>query len=158
GHPVGGTGLFQLAELYLQLMGRFPNRHAQAADAQLGLSHSIGGPGNNVYVTLLERADATRRRSHRVAPPPRRAAGRPAPLPPLALHGRDAIVEAATTIHVTASGEGPIHVALLSVDGRRVFALYTAPVESGEDLASALPGRKARFIVTETGDHHFEVL
>jgi len=158
GHPVGGTGLFQLAELYLQLMGRFPNRAAQAADAQLGLSHSIGGPGNNVYVTLLERADSTRRPAKDLAPPRRRAERRPTPAPPLALHGKDAIVEAATTIHVTASGAGPLHVALLSIDGRRVFARCAQPVEPGDDLSSSLPGRKARFLVTETGDHQFEVL
>ena len=158
GHPVGGTGLFQLAELYLQLQGRFPNRRAQAADAQLGLSHSIGGPGNNVYVTLLERADSARRRARDLAPPRRRAERRPTPVPALALHGREASIEAATTIHVTASGDGPIHVALLSVDGRRVFARFGDAVDAGEDLSQTLPGRRARFLVTENGDHEFELL
>jgi acetyl-CoA C-acetyltransferase len=158
GHPVGGTGLFQLAELYLQLMGRFPNRRAQAADAQLGLSHSIGGPGNNVYVTLLERADSARRRARDLAPPRRRAERRPTPVPALALHGREALVEAATTIHVTASGDGPIHVGLLSVDGRRVFARFAEPVDPRDDLSQTLPGRRARFVVTENGDHEFALL
>jgi acetyl-CoA C-acetyltransferase len=158
GHPVGGTGLFQLAELYLQLMGRFPNRRAQAADAQLGLSHSIGGPGNNVYVTLLERADSARRRARDLPPPRRRAERRPMPLPALALHGRAALIEAATTIYVTASGDGPIHVALLSVDGRRVFARFAEPVDPRDDLSQTLPGRSARFLVTESGDHEFALL
>ena len=157
GHPVGGTGLFQLAELYLQLTGRFPNPRAQAADARLGLSHSIGGPGNNVYVTLIERADSARARARDLAPPERRAPPRAAPVPPQALHGQDAVIEAATTIHVTASGVGPIHVALLSVGGRRVFAKFDAPSEPGEDLSASLPGRRARFLVKEDGDHYFEL-
>jgi hypothetical protein len=59
---------------------------------------------------------------------------------------------------VTASGDGPIHVALLSVEGRRVFARYGEPVAPGEDLASSLAGRRARFLVTDDGDHRFEVL
>jgi thiolase-like protein len=153
GHPVGGTGLFQLAEVYLQLVRRFPNPKAQAAHARFGLSHSIGGPGNNVYVTLLERADNKRKPAKNLTPPERRAPPRPPQLAPQALHGRDAVVEAATTIHVTASGEGPIHVALLSVEGRRAFAKIAAPVEDAEELQ----GRRGRFLVAEDGDHLFEL-
>jgi hypothetical protein len=59
---------------------------------------------------------------------------------------------------VTASGDGPIHVALLSVDGRRVFAKLAGPVDPAEDLSLAFPGRRARFLVTEDGDHRFEIL
>jgi len=62
GHPVGGTGLFQIAENYLQLTDRFPNRRAQVRAARIAISHSIGGPGNNNFVTLLERTDSRRRR------------------------------------------------------------------------------------------------
>jgi len=153
GHPLGGTGLFQLAELYLQLVGRFPNPRAQARDARLGLSHSVGGPGSNVYVTLLERADSRRARE-RVARPPRLAPSRRAPPPPLALHGRLAEVEAATAIHVTASGETPIHVALLSVEGRRVFAKLPPGVDAGEDL----PGSAARFLIGDDGSHGCELV
>jgi acetyl-CoA C-acetyltransferase len=158
GHPVGGTGLYQLAELYLQLTGRFPNPRAQAGDARLGLSHSIGGPGNNVYVTLLERARNARARARDLAPPERRAAARAAPVAPAALHGQDALIEAATTIHVTASGDAPIQVALLSVGGRRVFARLAGVLETGDDLSATLPGRRARFVLTDDGDHTFEVL
>ena len=60
GHPVGGTGLFQIAENYLQITGAFPNPRAQVPDARMGPCHSIGGPGNNVYVTLLESSDSDR--------------------------------------------------------------------------------------------------
>jgi len=155
GHPVGGTGLYQLSELYLQLTRRFPNPRAQVPDARVGLSHSIGGPGNNVYVTLIERAENRRERASDIPLPERCAPPRAAlPAPPQALHGKQARIEAATTIHVTASGEPPIHVALLSVDGRRVFAKLASPAEAGDDLA----GREARFLLKDDGDHYCELL
>jgi acetyl-CoA C-acetyltransferase len=156
GHPVGGTGLFQLSELYLQLTQRFPNPRAQVPDARVGLSHSIGGPGNNVYVTLLEKSDNRRERATDLPQPERQVpphAGE-LPAPPQALHGKHARIEAATTIHVTASGESPIRVALLSIDGRRVFAKLDARVDDGDDLA----GRMARFWLREDGDHACEPL
>jgi hypothetical protein len=68
------------------------------------------------------------------------------------------VIEAATTIHVTASGGPPIHVALLSIDGRRVFAKFDAPAESADELAVTLPGRRARFVITQDGDHRVELL
>ncbi len=159
GHPVGGTGLFQLAELYLQLTGRFPNPAAQAAHAQVGISHSIGGPGNNVYVTLIERCDSGREPA-RDLPRPERLAGAPTGLreTPTALHGRRARIEAATTIYVTASSPDPIHVALLSVGGRRVFAKLDQPLEPGSDPITALAGRDARFLVKDDGDHYFQLV
>ena len=52
GHPVGGTGLFQIVELYLQLMKRFPNPKAQVPDGRVGLAHSIGGPCSMCYVPI----------------------------------------------------------------------------------------------------------
>jgi acetyl-CoA acetyltransferase len=159
GHPVGGTGLFQIAELYLQLVGEFPNPKAQVARPQTGVTNSIGGPGNNVYVTVIEVSDASRPRFEYLPRPQRTidVVGRPR-RPPATLHGRRAKIEAATTIHVTASGEGPIHVALLSVGGRRVFAKFDTPAELGEHLISALAGKRARFLVKDDGDHYFQLV
>ncbi len=158
GHPVGGTGLVQIAELYLQLTGSFPNPRAQVLDGRVGLAQSIGGPGNNNYVTLIERSDNRRE----VA---RLDALRPRPLekpaltacPPAALHGKRARIEAATTIHVTASGSGPLHVALLSIGGRRVFAKFDAPAGTETDALTAMAGKRARFLVKDDGDHYFQV-
>ena len=158
GHPVGGTGLFQIAELYLQLTGCFPNPRAQVLGARAGLAQSIGGPGNNVYVTLIERTDSGRERCVPHGPPPaRRIERRTAPeCPPGTLHGSPALIEAATTIHVTASGSEPLHVALLSVGDRRVFARFDAPPHDGAELAT-LAGRRARFLVKGDGDHYFQL-
>jgi acetyl-CoA acetyltransferase len=53
GHPVGATGLAQLAEVFDQLTGRAAN---PVDDAERALVHSIGGFGNNVHVAILEAA------------------------------------------------------------------------------------------------------
>ena len=160
GHPVGGTGLFQICENYLQITGRFPNPEAQVPGARFGISHSIGGPGNNNYVTLLERADSRRRRD--VVPAPRREFSSHEARLELergqsqSLHGAAARVVAATTIHVTAGGGEPIHVALLEIDGRRVFATLDHALEQGP-AEQVLAGQKVRFLVKDDGDHYFQI-
>jgi acetyl-CoA acetyltransferase len=159
GHPVGGTGLFQIAENYLQLTDRFPNRSAQVRNAKIAISHSIGGPGNNNYVTLLERSDSRRRRS--AVTPPRlhfeSRQGRPERESVSGLHGAEAIVEAATTIHVRAGGGPPLHVALLSIGGRRVFAKLDREPADAETPEEALAGQRVRLLVKDDGDHYFQL-
>ncbi len=160
GHPVGGTGLFQIGECYLQLTDRFPNRRAQVRDAQLGLAHSIGGPGNNVYVTLIERSDSRRRPD--TVPRPRlsfRSAERRRERPdPKELHGVHAVVEAATSIHVTAGGQpGPIHVALVRIAGRRAFAKLDRAPHEEEAPEAILAGSRVRLLVKDDGDHYVQV-
>ena len=157
GHPVGGTGLFQIAECYLQLTERFPNPAAQVPRAQLGIAHSIGGPGNNVYVTLIERSDARRERAH-VEPPRRAFQTRPShpPTPrPAELDGARAVVEAATTIFVTGrAGAAPVRVALVSLDGLRAFAKLDPEPGEEEGAEEHLAGRRVRLRVGEDGDLH----
>jgi len=159
GHPVGGTGLFQIAECYLQITGRFPNPKAQVAGARIGLAHSIGGPGNNVYVTLLEAADGRRRRQ--VVAQPRltfEASDQRRETSVPSLHGARGVVEAATSIYVTAEGKaGPVHVALLRIDGRRVFARLEHPLREGERIEELLAGETVQLLVKGEGDHYFEL-
>jgi hypothetical protein len=159
GHPVGGTGLFQICENYLQITDRFPHRDAQVADARFGISNSIGGPGNNNYVTLLERADGRRRRDE-VAPPRRLYESRESRLvreQASGLHGSDAQVLAATTIHVTAGGGEPIHVALLEIAGRRVFAKLDRAADETAPVEQVLAGQRVKFLVKDDGDHWFQI-
>ncbi|MGH0036036.1 MAG: thiolase C-terminal domain-containing protein [Myxococcota bacterium] len=159
GHPVGGTGLFQIAETYLQMTGGFPNPRAQVADARVGLSHSIGGPGNNVYVTLLERSDSQRKRDE-VARPElgfESVEGRRQHRAPRIREGQ-ATVEAATTIFVTAEGvPAPVHVALLSIDGLRVFARMDHAPTEGASPEQVLAGQKVKLLVKDDGDHYFQI-
>jgi hypothetical protein len=160
GHPVGGTGLFQIAENYLQITGRFPNAKAQVNGAKIGIAHSIGGPGNNVYVTILEAADS--RRKPQPVPKPRltfEAVDQRREAMPPSLHGSRGVVEAATSIYVTTTGtnSGPIHVALLKIDGRRVFARLENPLREGERLEELLAGETVKLLVKDDGDHYFQL-
>lgn len=50
GHPLGATGVAQIAEVTSQLQGRAGRRQV---DASLGLACNVAGFGNNVIVTVL---------------------------------------------------------------------------------------------------------
>lgn len=53
GHPLGGTGLAQVVELWWQLTEQAAGRQVPA---RVGLAHSIGGLATTNWVTILERA------------------------------------------------------------------------------------------------------
>jgi acetyl-CoA C-acetyltransferase len=53
GHPVGATGVAQVAELVLQLRGQAGGR--QVKDAQTALAHNLGGSGASCVVHILRR-------------------------------------------------------------------------------------------------------
>ena len=52
GHPVGATGVAQIAEIVMQLRGEADKR--QVKDAEIGLAHNIGGSGASCAVHILE--------------------------------------------------------------------------------------------------------
>jgi len=159
GHPVGGTGLFQIGELALQLTERFPNPRAQVRRPSLGIAHSVGGPGNNVYVTLLERSDSHRPREH--VPEPRvrfQSSERPRRAKDAGRHGARAVVEAATSIYVTGEeGRGPVHVAVVRIDGDRIFAKLDHPAGMEEPPEEVLAGQRVKLLVKDDGDHYFQI-
>lgn len=51
GHPVGATGIKQIGELYLQLLGKAEKR--QVRRAKNALAHNVGGSGGTSIVTIL---------------------------------------------------------------------------------------------------------
>ncbi len=53
GHPVGATGVGQLYEVVRQLRGTHPN---QVRDAEIGMTHNLGGTGVACTVSLLRRS------------------------------------------------------------------------------------------------------
>jgi len=53
GHPVGATGIKQIAELTWQLRGQAGKR--QVNGAEIGLAHNVGGSGATVSVHILSR-------------------------------------------------------------------------------------------------------
>jgi hypothetical protein len=163
GHPVGGTGLFQICENHLQLTDRFPVREAQVPGARIGIAHSIGGPGNNVYVTVVERSDSKRKPDPVARPPLSFRSSGPArlnelPSTPEGLHGASALLEAYTSIYVTAgASSGPIHVGLVRIGERRAFAKLDHPPGEGEPSEAVLAGQRVRLLVKDDGDHYFQM-
>ncbi|MEM3403429.1 MAG: thiolase domain-containing protein [Nitrososphaeria archaeon] len=57
GHPVGATGVKQIAELVKQLRGE-ADKGRQVDGAEVGLAHNIGGTGATAVVTILSRRGA----------------------------------------------------------------------------------------------------
>jgi acetyl-CoA C-acetyltransferase len=53
GHPVGATGTGQAYEIYLQLTGQADKR--QVKDAEIGLTHNVGGSGATATVHIYRR-------------------------------------------------------------------------------------------------------
>lgn len=53
GHPVGATGIKQAYEIVLQLRGEAGKR--QVEDAEVGLTHNVGGSGGTALVHILSR-------------------------------------------------------------------------------------------------------
>ncbi len=158
GHPVGGTGLFQIAECALQLLERFPNPRAQVPRAQLGIAHSIGGPGNNVYVTVIERADSKRRPELVAAPRLTFGKNGGAPIRGSSkdLAGAHGTLLAMTTIHVTAGpAAGPIPVALVEVDGQRFLARLDPAAAADLPPEDELAGLRVRLTLAPDGFPYF---
>ncbi len=54
GHPVGATGIYQVAEVAMQLRGDFPGY--KASDPEIGLAENIGGVGTIGSVIVLRRS------------------------------------------------------------------------------------------------------
>jgi acetyl-CoA C-acetyltransferase len=52
GHPVGATGIAQAVEIALQLRGQATGRQT---DADVGLSHNVGGSGGTAVVHIYEK-------------------------------------------------------------------------------------------------------
>ncbi len=55
GHPIGATGIYQIAETYLQLTERAGGN--QVDGAKVGMAQSIGGLGATAITTVLKRGD-----------------------------------------------------------------------------------------------------
>ncbi|HWP35723.1 MAG TPA: beta-ketoacyl synthase N-terminal-like domain-containing protein, partial [Thermodesulfobacteriota bacterium] len=122
GHPVGASGLAQVAEAVWQLRGEAgPGRQLRAP--ALALVQSIGGLANNNFVTILERADR-----HRVHAVPAALPELPAPegrvrrgAPKRVSHGR---LESFTVLYVTPEGvPAPLVLGLVRTpDSYRILA------------------------------------
>ncbi|MCH8282392.1 MAG: hypothetical protein IIC96_17115 [Chloroflexi bacterium] len=55
GHPVGASGIAQIAEVFHQLRGEAGDRQVNNPGLELGLTHNVGGTGGTCVVTILRR-------------------------------------------------------------------------------------------------------
>ncbi len=55
GHPVGATGIKQAVEVAMQLRGQAKER--QVSNANIGMTHNVGGSGATAVVHIFKRAD-----------------------------------------------------------------------------------------------------
>ena len=55
GHPVGASGVAQVAEIFHQLRGESGDRQVNNPDLELGLTHNVGGTGGTCVVNILRR-------------------------------------------------------------------------------------------------------
>jgi acetyl-CoA C-acetyltransferase len=56
GHPVGASGMYQIAEVALQLSNKAGK--CQVPNASIGLAQSVGGIGTTITVHILKRGDS----------------------------------------------------------------------------------------------------
>jgi acetyl-CoA C-acetyltransferase len=133
GHPVGASGLAQVAEVAKRLRGSTSSKR----QFKRGLAQSTGGLGTNNFVTILERADSPAAQSsnppfsHTVLPmPPKKAA-----LPPVT--SDEGEIETFTILYVTPDGFlPPVALALIrDRNGRLMMA-------QGEDNVQLKIGRE----------------
>ncbi|NHM26384.1 thiolase domain-containing protein [Desulfofundulus sp. TPOSR] len=55
GHPIGATGCGQAYEVFNQLRGQAKNPERQIKNAEIGLSHNVGGSGGTATVFIYRR-------------------------------------------------------------------------------------------------------
>jgi acetyl-CoA acetyltransferase len=55
GHPIGATGTGQVYEIVKQLRGEAVKETRQVKDAEIGLTHNVGGDGATAVVSILKR-------------------------------------------------------------------------------------------------------
>jgi acetyl-CoA acetyltransferase len=123
GHPVGASGLAQIAEVFWQLRGDV-EAIRQVQGARIGLTQNIGGLANNNLVTILERTDR-----YRAVPvywksdfnPGKTAPAAIAKDPPSVSEG---ILETFTTLYTTPEGiPAPLTLGFVSTEtGQRILA------------------------------------
>ncbi len=55
GHPVGASGIAQIAEIFHQLRGEAGDRQVKNPNLETGLTHNVGGTGGTCVVNILRR-------------------------------------------------------------------------------------------------------
>jgi hypothetical protein len=120
-HALGGTGLIKIIEACRQLRGEAPPA-VQVRKPKVAICHSIGGPGNNIAVTVLDRVGNRRNRHHFRRWQPEPLPHNNEPHKPVLPRG---VLEVSTTVYPQVGNtEGAYTVAVVNCGGKRIL---TAP-------------------------------
>jgi acetyl-CoA acetyltransferase len=130
GHPAGASGLAQIVEIVLMMLGEVEERR-QIKRADVGLAQSAGALANNNVVTILERSDRGRVMTTGWVPEysPKIQVGSVNGVPKV-LEGRGTL-ETYTTLYATPAGfSAPHTLALIGLEGgQMVLARYPKYLE-----------------------------
>ena len=154
GHPAGASGLAQIVEIVLMMLGEVDERR-RIKRADVGLAQSAGGLANNNVVTILERSDRGRVMTAGWAPeysPTIQVGGADGTPQPQADSGT---VETYTTLYATPEGFSPPHtLALIGLEGgKMVLARYPKYLEKDRFRIGqkVLVKKRGDSVVFETG-------
>ncbi len=128
GHPVGASGLAQIVESVWQMRGEVDAKR-QVGKTGIALTHSIGGIGNNNFVTILEKC------KENTKPIPRTSSYTPPIYIPQAtsddavIDRAEGILETFTVLHVPPEGfPSPLILGFVQNDGgKRLLARAMFP-------------------------------
>jgi acetyl-CoA acetyltransferase len=120
-HALGGTGLIKIIEACKQLRGEAP-RELQVKKPKVAICQSIGGPGNNIAVTVLDKTGNRRYRHHFRRWQPEPLPHNNEPHKPVLENG---ILEVSTTVFPRpGEPDGSYTIAVVNCGGKRIL---TAP-------------------------------
>jgi len=152
GHPVGASGLAQLVEIVFQLRGE-AGEERQLERAEVGLAQSIGGLGNNNFVTILERSDrkrVTREGWRLLYHPDIKVSKKITPMPSSRKAG---ILETFTTLYATPEGfRSPLTLGYVKTENGEMVMACNPDYRSPKELKM---GRRV-FLTTREGLYVFE--
>jgi len=118
-HALGGTGLIKIIEACRQLRGEAP-AGLQVKKPKVAICHSIGGPGNNIAVTILDKVGNRRYRHHFRRWQPEPLPHNNEPHKPVLPQG---ILEVSTTVYPqVGSLEGAYTVGVVNCGGKHILA------------------------------------
>ena len=152
GHPVGASGLAQLVEIVWQLRGE-AGEGRQLEKAEIGLTHSIGGLGNNNLVTILEHSD--RRRMMKEGWKPNYHPEIKVPKKPVSSSFQEGIgvLETFTTLYATPEGfRSPLTLGLVKTKGGEIVMACNPDYRSPKGLKMG----KSVYLKTREGLYVFE--
>ncbi len=118
-HALGGTGLIKIVEACRQLRGEAPSA-MQVKKPKVAICHSIGGPGNNIAVTILDKVGNRRYRHHFRRWQPEPLPRNNEPHKPVLPQG---VLEVSTTVYPQPGIiEGSYTIGVVNCGGKRILA------------------------------------